>query len=270
MAKKSLFEIVNSLTLTLIGVGISIFGMQKISNSKVILCYHSVGDTTWRFSTPILDFRKQVEFIVKNFKVKSLRELLENGANGIALTFDDGYLDVYDNALPLMEKYNIKGTMFVLGDIENVNRQELDNKLKLMNIKQIKHLHDLGWEIGSHTLTHSNLHKLSRKELIREIVESKNNLEKKLGIKIRYFAYPKGKYNKEIVEISRMAGYEAAFTVDGGFLSLKNKMLVTRLPMEGVVDLNQFSAMLSPFGLAVEALFMKVLQAKEKIQSKFI
>ena len=196
--KKSFFEKVNSFTLDFLFSFYRKTGLKKTgSNYSTILCYHSVADSGWRFSTKITDFHEQLEYINKNFSIVPLEDILSGRQSGpgIALTFDDGYADIYKNVLPVLKKYGIKATVFVLGERNNPNRKELDNKLPLLTLNQIKELHSLGWEIGYHTNTHSHLAKLSDSELQREIISSKKNLEKTLGFKIRYFAYPKGIYS---------------------------------------------------------------------------
>lgn len=265
MNNKSPFEIINSFSLSVVSILNKFLGLNRLNKKlKFILCYHSIGDSGWRFSTPVSDFEEQVQFLSENFRVKSLTETLSSDDGAVVITFDDGYKDVYVNAFPVLKKYGMTGTIFVLGDNTCANRYEMENSLEFMSDDEIKHLKKEGWIIGSHSNTHANFHKLSKKNLVYEINQSKLNLEKKLGFEISIFAYPKGKYNDQIIDIVKKAGYSHAFTVDSGFFSLKNNMKITRLPMEGVVGINQFSAMLSYLGLLVESVFMEVLKIKER------
>lgn len=267
MNKKSLFEHVNSFTLSLIAlINNKLLRLDNLNSKlKFILCYHSVGNSGWRFATPVKDFEEQINYLLGNYQIKSLPNLLSEKSGGVAITFDDGYEDVYGNAFPILKRNKIPAAIFILGDQDNANRHELENDLKFMDLSEIKHLKNEGWEIGSHTNTHADLYKLSNVELNNEIEGSKKRLESKLGSVISYFAYPKGKYDYTIMKIVKNAGYTSAFTVDSGFLNTKNKMKITRLPMEGVVGINQFSAMLSYIGLITESLFMEILKIKEKL-----
>lgn len=266
MKKKSPFEIINSISLDVVYIFNKVIGFGSLNKRlRFILCYHSIGDNGWRFATPVSDFENQVRFLSENFEVKSLTEMLTSERGAVVITFDDGYKDVYTNAFPILKKYGLTGTIFVLGDNNHANRYEMENSLEFMSIREIKHLKKEGWEVGSHSNTHANLHKISKKDLIYEINQSKLNLEKKLGFEILTFAYPKGKYNNQIVDLVKKAGYTHAFTVDSGFFSLKDKMRITRLPMEGLVGINQFSAMLSYLGLFVECVYMEILKRKEKL-----
>lgn len=269
LRKKSLFEIVYSLILDLIYKFYKLSALSSVSkNKKLILCYHSVGNSGWRFSTHVETFKKQIEFLSKNYKIVPLPKLLKSRISGVCVTFDDGYLDVYENALPLLKKNKIMATMFVLGSPKNVNRDELDNNLPLLSLDEVIKLKKLGWTIGYHTKTHSNLQNMDEEKLHGEIVSGKTQLEKQLGFDVKYFAYPKGFYSEKVFKFIKQAGFTGAFTVDGQSLELRNRMLLDRVPIEGELTINQLEAMLSPVGLFVTNIFMNVLRMKERIQNK--
>lgn len=262
---KTPFEYVNQFSLNMINEINDVISNDK--GNSIILCYHSVGNNNYRFSNKPSDFAAQVEYLVKNFEVVSLDEILKSKkGKRVAITFDDGYEDILKNALPILEKYQIKATMFVLGDIKKANRKELDNNLKLMTNAQIKKLYQKGWEIGYHTKTHADLDLLNDKELEEEISLSKKRLEKELGIKMKYFAYPRGKYSDHIIKVVKRAGFKAAFTVDGAGLDIKKQTMFTlsRVPMEGEINLKQFGALISPLGIMTTGIFMNALKLKER------
>ena len=133
----------------------------------------------------------------------------------MSISFDDGYENVFTNAFPILKNLGLTATVFIVGDKKNVNRKELDNELPLLNIEQIKILKQNGWEIGYHTKTHSNLSLMSNSELLEEIVTSKKNLEKKLGFSIKYFAYPRGIFNEQILDYVKKGQYEGALSAFG-------------------------------------------------------
>jgi peptidoglycan/xylan/chitin deacetylase (PgdA/CDA1 family) len=138
--------------------------------------------------------------------------------------------------------------------------------LTIEQIKKIKN--DEGWEIGFHTNTHTNLNKLNDAKLKKEIIEGKRNLEKKLGFKIRYFAYPMGEYSDKVINIVKKAGFEAAFTTDGGAFSLKNekdRFTIDRVCLEGRLSFNQFKALLSSVGLYLTNAFVRAIKIKSKL-----
>ncbi|MCR4324997.1 MAG: polysaccharide deacetylase family protein [Candidatus Curtissbacteria bacterium] len=268
--KRTLFEIVNSLTLNILSFTYQKISPEKIKSSKkTVLCYHSISNSSWRYSMRKTDFARQIEFLRKNYNLVSLPTLLDKRTKrGIAITFDDGYADVYENALPVLKAYKVPATIFVLGDREHPNRKELDNNEKLMTISQIKELHAKGWEVGFHTKTHSKLGDLSDHELKAEIIDGKRELENKLGFTMKYFAYPFGIYSREIINAVKSARFEAAFTVDGSEIKHGNNLLISRVPTEGDLSVNQFAALISPIGLIINQIFMSTLKTKAKTTKK--
>jgi len=260
---KSLYEYINLATLSVIGYIIQALPfLSNVSNKTYILCYHSVADSGWRFSTGIRDFEEQIKFLKSKFKIISLEEMLKN-KKGLVITFDDSYLDVYENALPILIKYNIKATLFALGNVVAPNREKLQNNLELMNYSHYKKLNELGWEIGFHTSTHPNLKDLSNEQVEKEIGKGKRELEKNLGFKLRYFAYPLGVYNQTVLNTVKKAGFEAAFTINGGEASFKDKFLISRVGVEGNTNIVQFRSLVSSIGIAVEKIYMSILRQKE-------
>lgn len=122
-----------------------------------------------------------------------------NPANICALTFDDGYASVYENAFPLMEKYQHKATLFLTVGA-NGHLMEMSGR-QMLNWEQIRELHQMGYEIGAHTLTHPDLRGLSDDQRVKEIVEPKQIIEDKLGERVTTFAYPFGYYDKQSADL---------------------------------------------------------------------
>lgn len=260
LAHKSVLVFLSKLNL------FNLYLLTLFNKQTLILCYHSISADGWRFATTPEEFKKQMRFISKRTPI-SLSEVFNKGVkNGIVVTFDDGYEDFLINALPILKKYNIPATMFVLGNPEKANHSELQNTKKMLSTSQIKSLHKQGVEIGFHTATHSDMRKMSDAELEYEIKTSKENLEKKLGFKLRYFAYPRGIYDKRIITTVKEAGFEKAFTVNGGTVwKNSDDFLINRISIEGTVTFNQFIAMISPLGILFETFYMGVLKLKEAI-----
>ena len=109
----------------------------------------------------------------------------------VLLTFDDGFANLMEIA-PLIRKYDIKPAIFILSDPESANKTELNNDEKLLTVEEIIALHKNGWTIGCHSATHADFSILNQDEAKKQIIGSKLRIENKLGIKIDYFAYPKG------------------------------------------------------------------------------
>ncbi len=262
--RKSVYEYINLFTLQLIGYIIRFAPFLQKNNKSYILCYHSVSNSGWRFSTKTVDFEAQIKYLKNNYAIYSISEILA-GKKGIAITFDDGYEDIYTNALPILKKYGITATVFVIGDSKNPNRDKMDNNLELLNLSQISLLKEAGWEIGFHTQTHPSLIELSDEELEQELIIGKKDTETKLGIELHYIAYPLGLYNKKVLNYVKKAGYTAGFTINGGSVKTKNKYTIDRVGIEGTLSIHQFKGFMSPIGLFISKQFMKVLQLKEFI-----
>ena len=265
--KKTPFELVNSLTLNLIWLFYKVSGLSMNNKSKkIMLCYHSVGNDGWRFSTRIETLANHLNFLKKNYNLMSLTDLLSSRSGGLNISFDDGYQNVLTNALPLFAGIPGRPTIFVLGDPVRANRVELDNNLPLMTIEEVIKLKKQGWEVGFHTSTHPDLTKINSEKHHQEILRGKKNFEEKTGLRLKYFAYPKGRFSNEIVEKVREAGFESAFTVDGKEIThdRNDKMLLDRVPIEGDLSEKQLSALISPLGLLTSQFFLKALVFKDK------
>lgn len=141
----------------------------------------------------------------------------------IALTFDDGYQDFYDQVFPLLKEYQVKATVYVI-----VNKVGQPGYLKE---EQLKELVDSGLvEIGSHTFNHLDLKKISLAAAKYEIAGSKLELGRLSGQPILTFAYPFGRYHLEHLRIVQEAGYQAAISVDSGVIqSLEGVWLLKRV-----------------------------------------
>lgn len=130
----------------------------------------------------------------------------------VVLTFDDGYEDFYWNALPILKKYNVKATLYVIANF--IGRRGLPPYL---TIKELEEIRDSGLvEIGAHTLDHAYLKGLKVDVVRKEIFGSKADLEKLLGIPIVSFAYPYGAFDKQALEITKAAGFTNAVSVIPG------------------------------------------------------
>lgn len=180
--------------------------------------YHSVSDNGWFFSVSPEEFERQIRYLRKKTHPVRLEDVANFVANkkslpsrAVAVTFDDGYLDFKENALPILRKYGIPATLFVCAG--EINPKDLGSDLPLMTAEEIAKLsRDPLVTIGSHGLTHGKLTRLSPEMAKNEIGQSRVLLEKATGKPIDFFAYPKGSFNSLIMDYTEKAGYGAAFT----------------------------------------------------------
>ena len=211
------------------------------------MCYHSISNNGWRYSVTSKNFKKQLNFLKKNFKIISLSDLdqflsgkKEINSPSVVITFDDGYKNIL-SVIDLFNDIKAKPTIFIISNSSQSNRKELESNLKFLSIKDIKKLTSMGWEIGSHTATHPNMVHLSDSQLFEEIKNSKMTIEKKINRKVRYIAYPKGKYNDNIVDMVKKSGYSLGLTMDDGEINIHtNKFMVPRIGVDGTHSFAEF------------------------------
>lgn len=227
----------------------------KKQNNIVVLSYHSVAKDNWRFSVDSSVLKKQITYLQKNFDIISLKTLHEyiQGKTeitkpSVVLTFDDGYKDIL-TMREFFKKKNITPSLFLLSNTKKPNVKEMGTKRPFLTKREILSLHKSGWEIGCHSATHANLATLTDKQLQEETVNAKKALESNLGIKIDYFAYPRGKYNDRVLTFIKKAKYKMALTMDDGFI--KPHIDLLRVPRVGVDRTHTFKEFTSAFSPSV-------------------
>jgi len=205
--------------------------MKKLNSA---LLYHSIGDNGCKeagaelYSLSVAGFKEQMRYL-SSIDSRPL------------ITFDDGLLNNYTHAYPILRDFGLKAYFFILVGKIGSNGY--------MNQEQIKELKSYGMVIGSHGLTHRILTQLSAGELEDEIKASKRALEDALGIEIDNFSVPRGFYNQKVMQLIKEAGYKAAFTSDpNDFDSLK----IGRIPVKASWDLEYFKRVLKN-GLPLKA-----------------
>ena len=132
----------------------------------------------------------------------------------VFLTFDDGFSDVFENALPVLRQHGFCSIQFLVADLlgKTSEWQKSSGEVpgKLMDKSQIKDWLASGQEIGSHTLTHPRLTQIAPSEAREEIAASKKKLEDNFDGPVEHFCYPYGDWNEEIRDIVQNAGYKSA------------------------------------------------------------
>jgi peptidoglycan/xylan/chitin deacetylase (PgdA/CDA1 family) len=141
-------------------------------------------------------------------------------APGFCLTFDDGFRNVFKNALPVLSRHGLRSIQFVvagrIGGEDTWDRALGEPPQKLMSDEEIRSWVAAGQEIGAHTMTHPRLTDIPPESARAEISDSKKALEDRFGMAIRYFCYPYGACNQQVRDWVGEAGYEAAVTIEPG------------------------------------------------------
>ena len=138
----------------------------------------------------------------------------------VAITFDDGYADNIDLALPILRHYGHTATCYVVSQsigLHNTWDSDVIHSHKpLMSKKQLEHWCATGMEVGAHTQTHPRLPSCNKASLVQEVAGSKADLENLLQMPVNQFCYPYGNLDERVVQAVRAAGYEAATTTNPG------------------------------------------------------
>lgn len=199
----------------------------------VMVYYHRIADDNandWTLSNAM--FAEHIRFLQRRFELISLEECqrrMRAGRNdrlAVHITFDDGYAENCEHALPLLLRENIPFTYFVTS--ENMFTGEpFTHDVKYgcprrpNSMDEIKELAAAGVEIGAHTRTHADLGRITTaNELFEELVECRHELEAAAGVPVRYFAFPFGLHknlNADAFQMARDHGYEGLCSAYGGY-----------------------------------------------------
>jgi peptidoglycan/xylan/chitin deacetylase (PgdA/CDA1 family) len=195
----------------------------------LILLYHHIApeediprvavrlkDEGWKFnySPSVLDFQLR-ELLRRGYRFVSLGQLVDEiratgkeQSDAVAITFDDGWIDNYRFAFPLLQRLRIPATFFVTTIGWGLDPAR-------MNCAQLRELAEQGMTIGSHTRTHPDLTRIPETAAREEIAGSKADIERVLGVAVEFLAYPGGAFNTTVADLAREAGYRAACSVLG-------------------------------------------------------
>lgn len=191
----------------------------------IVLCYHRVeGKAGGMYSLSPEEFEREMKALQDaGIAVISMNDYLawKKGEKVIPprsalITIDDGYVSGYTAAWPILKKFNYPFTMFVYTRYISVGG-------KSITWQQLEQMRDEGVDIQSHTTSHDDLVTPKFKPadmdydtwLMKELADSKNTLEEKLGIRVFALSVPYGKHSPKVLEAATKAGYELLFTVNG-------------------------------------------------------
>jgi peptidoglycan/xylan/chitin deacetylase (PgdA/CDA1 family) len=154
------------------------------------------------------------------------------------ITFDDGYVDTLEKALPILQKYSFSATCYFIsqrnGQYNDWDAASLNVRKPLMSNDQICAWHSAGMEVGAHSRTHPRLTNCSDAELKNEISGSKSDLEMLTGNTVSQFCYPYGDLDERVSSAVHHAGFVAATTTQRGRVREgDNPMLFRRILVSG-------------------------------------
>jgi len=237
---------------------------------SIVICYHKVT------KNDIENFGKQMRYLVKNFEVVKLARIktaMNRPNHVIAVTFDDGFKSIVENALPILKKYDVPAAMFIpTGNLNHQPKWFMDKECThgneiVMDEHQIAELDKEGFEILSHTVSHPLLTKVDDSRLQAELLCSKQKLEKIVGHKVLSISYPHGTCDSRVYQAAKDAGYKYGFSIEpctvdcssndmaiGRFMvSASDSLLKFRLKVSGAYQVEKYLR-------AVKQLFLRRLK----------
>ena len=189
-----------------------------------ILVYHKVQDRLELgiTTTTIRQFRLQMSYLhqmgYRTLTIGEWFDFLKNGQfppKSLAITFDDGYESIYENAFPIMKEYGFVSTVFVVaGFVGGENRWDVNlwgRRFRHLSWRQMKEMASFGHSFQSHTVNHPDLTRLTPSQLKYELGHSRELLQDKMGMAVEFLAYPFGKGNSLTDEIAQKMGYKGVF-----------------------------------------------------------
>jgi peptidoglycan/xylan/chitin deacetylase (PgdA/CDA1 family) len=240
-----------------------------------ILMYHQIGEPAPR-GTPYRgltvhprDFRRQMRWLRRlGYRGLSMRDLLPylrgaadgaatrtttaDGGEGhggrqklVGITFDDGYRNVYRNAMPVLAEVGFTATnYFVARQTDGANVWDLEKGIPrspLMSLREVREWAAAGHEVGSHTLDHVHLPELSPDQARQQILQSKQALEQAVGMEVAAFCYPYGDESNAVRQWVREAGYSNATTTERGLARPDDDLFgLPRVTVSGSVGIVRF------------------------------
>jgi len=214
--------------------------ITKDSYNIPILMYHYVtdSDSAQAMHLPKENFRRQIEYLKKNkYKFLTLDDVYQYKSQGrkfprksIVITFDDGYENIYDNALPILKEYGAKGSVFVISSKIGVHGYLNKNELQKMAKSGVI-------SVQAHTVNHKHLNKLKYEEQLFELENSKKSIEDIIEQKVDFICYPYGEYNKDTISAAQKANYKLGFTIGPGITNIySNNYELKRFPALNDLD----------------------------------
>lgn len=251
-------------------------------SSKVpILLYHSIcpddveGDFAPWALTPD-QFDEQLRYLkgegYRGLTVSDYALAIADGGRDlperpVVITFDDGFLDFHDHAVPALQRHGFPATIYLVSGCMGKTSRWLETAGQgdrpMMSWAQARDLPSAGIECGAHTVTHPELDTLRRADALREIQASKEEIERETGLTIRSFAYPHGYHDAQVRDFVKRAGYASACGVKHGLSGIgDDPFALARLMVTRDLTIGDFAGLLQGVGAR------DVLGRKESFKTK--
>ena len=229
---------------------------RRFTHGTPILMYHAFGagqERPSRYVMPQRRFVRQMALLKwLGYKVLTLEEFLGYTRQyrlppprSVVITIDDGYADSWTVAYPILRHYGFSATIFlVTDDMANVNRWATDKDLFRRPLLSWSDVHEMkrgGMEFGAHTRTHPVLTQIAPEVAQDEVEGARRDLEHRLNVPIRVFAYPYGEHNPTVRALVKKAGFLGACSAASGINTLSTPLYALhRTEIYGTHSILQF------------------------------
>jgi peptidoglycan/xylan/chitin deacetylase (PgdA/CDA1 family) len=230
---------------------------RRLAHGPVILMYHAIGrpaEPSSCYVTGVRRFAAHMAWLrLAGYRVIGLNTLLDfrrrhelPPPRSVVLTFDDGYADNHDLALPVLRRWRFPATFFLVSDcIGSVNHWDAAGELAgrpLLSWTQIRAMMESGMDVGAHTRRHAALPELGDGALEDEVAGCRVELERGLGRPVRAFAYPYGQLDETSRRAVENAGYDGACCSRPGVCDpFIPDLLLRRVEVRGTDSLARFA-----------------------------
>lgn len=245
-----------------------------MSSRVVYLMYHEIelaerelceSDPGYvRYVVKAADFREQISHLrTEGFRGISVGDALKEvdeaaGGKRVVMTFDDGCETDLIVAAPLLSEAGFNATFYIT--VEHLGRRGY------LSQNQLRELSDQGFEIGSHSLTHSFLHDLPTEKIRAEVAGSKDKLEEMTGKRVAHFSCPGGRWDRRVARLAEEAGYTSVVTSQIGSNSPQSDPFrLARVAIMRGVGLDEFARISRGEGLGRRRAQSAVLNVAKRV-----
>lgn len=215
--------------------------------------FHSISPPGKYFNNAVSDnsFTRQLLYLKKHYAILKLGQ--DGQLSGfdatkinVLLTFDDGFIDNYLVAAPILARLRMPAIFFLIAQClltgcppsylrRRLGPRSIQDSYRTITTAQARELITMGMTVGSHSLTHSDYGTLTTEEGVKDAIEARVTLEKQLGCPVLTFAFPWGKYKAQQLSALRST-YRFIFTTKHGFNAM-NDFLFNRSEVAGFFHL---------------------------------
>lgn len=248
---------------------------EQSERSAIILMYHSFENTEWKYGVRPKELGRQLAYLVKRKKVVPFADVVAfakdttarphtHSHTPVAITVDDVYADTYTVLFPLLKKYNIHAALFLTTDL--TPREKLSN-LARPTWDQLREMHASGLvSVEVHGRTHVNWTEIEHDEekLRDEILGARDDIERELGVRPRYAAYPAGRRSKKLEAYLKAHGFDGAVAItEGAVYAGDNPFTLKRVQVDRTMSFMLFKLRLMPATLVFAARLRKFVRRKK-------